>query len=245
MATSTITPPLRPVQTAGESASLMPKHGARSRPLFDGEILRRAFIGCFGKLNPLWLIKNPVIFVVEMGAAMVTAFLAADLWRGAPGIGFEIQIAIWLWFTVLFANFAEAMAEARGKAQADTLRKTKTDSIANRVGGNGKVEQVPASQLRSGDIVVCETGETIPGDGDVIDGIATVDESVITGESAPVIRESGGDRSAVTSEVEGAARPRAQRGGDRAAPWRSGPGVGADLRHDPGPRAPHRQRRRG
>jgi K+-transporting ATPase ATPase B chain len=117
---------------------------------------------------------------------------------GAPGKGFSFQIALWLWFTVLFANFAEAMAEARGKAQADALRKTKTDVIAKRLLANGKSEEVPGSKLRSGDIVLVGTGDLIPGDGEVIDGIATVDESVITGESAPVIRESGGDRSAVT-----------------------------------------------
>jgi K+-transporting ATPase ATPase B chain len=137
------------------------------------------------------------MFVVEVGAALTTVLLFRDLAAGAGGIGFQVQIALWLWFTVLFANFAEAMAEARGKAQAESLRKTKTDSVANRVAGS-KIEQVPASKLRSGDIVVCEAGEIIPGDGEVIEGIATVDESVITGESAPVIRESGGDRSAVT-----------------------------------------------
>ena len=109
-----------------------------------------------------------------------------------------MQIALWLWFTVLFANFAEAMAEARGKAQADTLRKTKTDSMARRIVSPGKTEIVPASKLRAQDVVICEAGDIIPGDGEVIEGIATVDESVITGESAPVIRESGGDRSAVT-----------------------------------------------
>ena len=113
-------------------------------------------------------------------------------------IAFQVQISLWLWFTVLFANFAEAMAEARGKAQADTLRKTKSDSMAKRVCGKDKIEVVPSSKLRAGDIVIAETGDLIPGDGEVIDGIATVDESVITGESAPVIRESGGDRSAVT-----------------------------------------------
>ena len=117
---------------------------------------------------------------------------------GGANLGFTTQIALWLWFTVLFANFAEAMAEARGKAQADTLRKTKSDSVAKRILANGNIESVPASKLRSGDIVTAETGDLIPGDGDVIEGIATVDESVITGESAPVIRESGGDRSAVT-----------------------------------------------
>ncbi|MCX6638134.1 MAG: potassium-transporting ATPase subunit KdpB, partial [Acidobacteria bacterium] len=151
----------------------------------------------FVKLNPVALLKNPVIFVVEVGAAITTIFLIRDLASGALGIGFTLQIAVWLWFTVLFANFAEAMAEARGKAQADSLRKTKTDAMARRV-VNGETEQVPASRLRAGDVVICDAGDMIPGDGEVVEGIATVDESVITGESAPVIRESGGDRSAVT-----------------------------------------------
>jgi K+-transporting ATPase ATPase B chain len=132
-----------------------------------------------------------------VGAVLTTIFLVRDLATGAPNIGFEFQIALWLWFTVLFANFAEAMAEARGKAQADTLRKTRTESVAKRLAG-ARIELVPASKLRSGDTVVCDAGDLIPGDGEVIEGIATVDESVITGESAPVIRESGGDRSAVT-----------------------------------------------
>jgi K+-transporting ATPase ATPase B chain len=188
-----------PVQKAAEDdpTSLLPKKLAHSRPLFDKEIIGRAIKACFGKLNPLTLRKNPVMFVVEVGAALTTIFLVRDIFTGAAGVGFTLQIALWLWFTVLFANFAEAMAEARGKAQADSLRKTKTDAIAKRVAGE-RTEQVPASELRSGDVVICETGDIIPGDGDVIDGIATVDESVITGESAPVIRESGGDRSAVT-----------------------------------------------
>jgi K+-transporting ATPase ATPase B chain len=138
------------------------------------------------------------MFVVEVGAFVTTLFLARDIFIGAREIGFTFQIVLWLWFTVLFANFAEAMAEARGKAQADSLRKTKTDAMAKRVVNSGRIEQVPASQLRSGDTVLVEAGDLIPSDGDVIDGIATVDESVITGESAPVIRESGGDRSAVT-----------------------------------------------
>ena len=129
---------------------------------------------------------------------MTSVICIRDLFQGAAGAGFTLQITLWLWFTVLFANFAEAMAEARGKAQADTLRKTKTDSIAKKISANGSMESVPSSKLRAGDIVICEASDTIPGDGDVIDGIATVDESVITGESAPVIRESGGDRSAVT-----------------------------------------------
>jgi K+-transporting ATPase ATPase B chain len=188
-----------PVQKPSEDdpTSLLPKKLAHSRPLFDREIIGRAIKACFGKLNPITLRKNPVMFVVEVGAALTTIFLVRDIFTGAAGVGFTLQIALWLWFTVLFANFAEAMAEARGKAQADSLRKTKTDAIAKRVAGE-RTEQVPASELRSGDVVICETGDIIPGDGDVIDGIATVDESVITGESAPVIRESGGDRSAVT-----------------------------------------------
>jgi potassium-transporting ATPase ATP-binding subunit len=182
----------------GDSTSLLPKKLAHSRPLFDPEIVSRAVRASFGKLNPVTLAKNPVMFVVEVGAALTTVFLIRDIATGAAGLGFSIQIALWLWFTVLFANFAEAMAEARGKAQADSLRKTKTDAIAKRVRTNGEVEHVASSQLRAGDVVVCDAGDLIPGDGEVIDGIATVDESVITGESAPVIRESGGDRSAVT-----------------------------------------------
>ena len=180
------------------SADLLPQKLAKSRPLFDGEILRRAIGESFRKLNPVTLAKNPVIFVVEVGALMTTVLLIRDAADGSSEFGFNIQIALWLWFTVLFANFAEAMAEARGKAQADSLRKTKTDSIAKRVLSNGNTEKVAASQLRAGDMVICEAGDIIPGDGEVVDGIATVDESVITGESAPVIRESGGDRSAVT-----------------------------------------------
>ena len=181
-----------------DPAELLPKKLAHSRPLFDPEILRRATRDSFVKLNPVRLLKNPVIFVVEVGAVVTTLLLACDFATGAEGIGFNLQIALWLWFTVLFANFAEAMAEARGKAQADTLRKTKSDSHARRLLPDGKVEEVSASQLRSGDLVLCAAGEIIPGDGEVVEGIATVDESVITGESAPVIRESGGDRSAVT-----------------------------------------------
>ena len=166
--------------------------------MFDREIVARAVRESFVKLNPITLLKNPVMFVVEVGAALTTVFVVRDIAIGAAGIGFGIQIALWLWFTVLFANFAEAMAEARGKAQADTLRKTKTESIAKRERADGRIEEVPASQLRAGDIVVCQASELIPGDGEVIEGVASVDESVITGESAPVIRESGGDRSAVT-----------------------------------------------
>jgi K+-transporting ATPase ATPase B chain len=181
-----------------DPTELLPKKLAHARPLFDRDILRRATKESFVKLNPKTLMKNPVIFVVEAGALVTSVFLVRDFAAGATELSFNLQISLWLWFTVLFANFAEAMAEARGKAQADTLRKTKTDSVAKRILADGEFENVSASQLRAGDVVLCETGDIIPGDGDVIEGIATVDESVITGESAPVIRESGGDRSAVT-----------------------------------------------
>ncbi len=184
--------------TQTDSTSLLPRKLSRSRPLFDREIVGRAVHASFAKLNPITLMRNPVMFVVEVGAALTTAFLLRDVFAGAAPVSFEVQIALWLWFTVLFANFAEGMAEARGKAQADSLRKTKTDAAAKRVLSGGRTEQVPASALRAGDLVICEAGDLIPGDGEVIEGIATVDESVITGESAPVIRESGGDRSAVT-----------------------------------------------
>jgi K+-transporting ATPase ATPase B chain len=178
--------------------TLIPKKLVRARPLFDPELVGRALKESFVKLNPVTLQKNPVIFVVEVGAALTAAFLIRDAFIRALSLGFGLQIDLWLWFTVLFANFAEAMAEARGKAQADALRKTRSESIAKRFLAKDKMETVPASRLRAGDVVLCEVGDIIPGDGEVIEGIATVDESVITGESAPVIRESGGDRSAVT-----------------------------------------------
>jgi potassium-transporting ATPase ATP-binding subunit len=188
-----VTPPL-----IDDLTTLIPKKLVRARPLFDPELVGRALKDSFKKLNPFTLLKNPVIFVVEVGAALVGVFLLRDAFTRASSLGFELQIDLWLWFTVLFANFAEAMAEARGKAQADTLRKTRSESIAKRLVAKDKMEAVPASKLRAGDVVLCEVGDIIPGDGEVIEGIATVDESVITGESAPVIRESGGDRSAVT-----------------------------------------------
>jgi K+-transporting ATPase ATPase B chain len=190
---TTVTPPL-----LDDLTELIPKRLVRARPLFDPELVGRALRDSVVKLNPVTLLKNPVIFVVEVGAALTAVFLIRDTFIGASGLGFELQIDLWLWFTVLFANFAEAMAEARGKAQADTLRKTRSESVAKRLVGKGKVEAIASSQLRAGDVVLCEVGDIIPGDGEVIEGIATVDESVITGESAPVIRESGGDRSAVT-----------------------------------------------
>src|SRR5437879_5294056 len=198
MPTTTTEFQVSPQTPPDDPTSLLPKKLARSRPLFDPEIVSRAIRASFAKLNPVSLLKNPVMFVVEVGAAITTVLLVRDMFTGAGGIGFQLQISIWLWFTVLFANFAEAMAEARGKAQADSLRKTKTDVLAKRLTASGKIEEVPGASLRAGDVVLCEAGSLIPGDGEVIEGIATIDESVITGESAPVIRESGGDRSAVT-----------------------------------------------
>src|SRR5215471_3950171 len=172
--------------------------GKRTRPLFDPPIVRRALVDCLMKLNPATLVKNPVMFVVEVGAALTTVLTFRTMATGGAGLAFEAQISAWLWFTVLFANFAEAMAEGRGKAQADSLRKTKSDASAKKLGAGGSVTVVPAATLRKDDLCLCEPNDIIPGDGEVIEGIASVDESVITGESAPVIRESGGDRSAVT-----------------------------------------------
>ncbi len=191
-------PPVAPKPEIKEEGTSLISRGVRSRPLFDPEIMKRAMKESFVKLNPVTVAKNPVMFVVEVGAALTTIFVVKDAFGGIGGTLFGTQIALWLWFTVLFANFAEAMAEARGKAQADALRKTKTDTMARKLLPNDKFEMVAASKLRAGDVVYCEAGYLIPGDGEVIEGIASVDESVITGESAPVIRESGGDRSAVT-----------------------------------------------
>jgi K+-transporting ATPase ATPase B chain len=171
----------------------------KSQPIFDTTIVRRALLDALLKLSPRQMVRNPVMFVVEVGAAVTTLLLVRDLIAGhTAALAFNAQITLWLWFTVLFANFAEAMAEGRGKAQADSLRKARVQMIARRLTGRDEEERVPASQLKKGDRVICETGDTIPGDGEVIEGIASVDESAITGESAPVIRESGGDRSAVT-----------------------------------------------
>src|SRR5712692_10617951 len=168
--------------------------------LFDPEILRPAVLESLRKLAPQYVMKNPVMFVVEVGSVLTTLLWLRDLIAPAPGaapLWFTASVSLWLWFTVIFANFAEAVAEGRGKAQAATLRKMRKETTARRL-VNGREEQVSASMLRKGDIVVAEAGDLIPGDGEVIEGIASVDESAITGESAPVIRESGGDRSAVT-----------------------------------------------
>jgi len=167
------------------------------RALWDPKIVRRALLDSFLKLNPRTMMKNPVMFVVEVGSVITSALLVRDALAGDGNLGFNLQITLWLWFTVLFANFAEAMAEGRGKAQADTLRKAKSETIAHRL-LNGRTEDVPGSKLRADDVVIVSAGEFIPGDGEIIEGVASVDESAITGESAPVIRECGGDRSAVT-----------------------------------------------
>ncbi|HLK03864.1 MAG TPA: potassium-transporting ATPase subunit KdpB [Candidatus Acidoferrum sp.] len=161
-------------------------------------LVRRAVFDSFIKLDPRVLYKNPVMFVVEIGAIVTTVDLLHGIAKHVPGFGFSLQITLWLWFTVLFANFAEAMAEGRGKAQAETLRKARSETLARRLTESGAEEKVPGSKLASGDLVLVCAGEMIPGDGEIIEGIASVDESAITGESAPVIRECGGDRSAVT-----------------------------------------------
>ena len=173
----------------------------KERSLFDPAIVRPAIWESFRKLVPQHVIKNPVMFVVEIGSVLTTLILLRDLFAptaGSQPLWFTFNVSFWLWFTVVFANFAEAVAEGRGKAQAATLRKMRQETIARRLVNGRREETVSASALRKGDTVVVEAGEIIPGDGDVIEGIASVDESAITGESAPVIRESGGDRSAVT-----------------------------------------------
>jgi K+-transporting ATPase ATPase B chain len=170
----------------------------KARSLFDRAILTRAVRDSFKKLDPRWQARNPVMFVVEVGAAATSIFFVRDLVRHTGLSGFDFAIAAWLWFTVLFANFAEAVAEGRGKAQAEALRKTKSDTYARLLHDNGTEERVTSTSLRKGDRFVVEAGEIVPADGEVLEGAATVDESAITGESAPVIRESGGDRSAVT-----------------------------------------------
>jgi potassium-transporting ATPase ATP-binding subunit len=171
---------------------------AKSRSIWDLQIVGTAALDSFRKLDPRTMMRNPVMFVVEVGSVLTTIRLLLDAVARRPNLGFEIQITFWLWLTVLFANFAEAMAEGRGKAQADTLRKARTETVANRLIAGGKTESVPAASLRKGDAVMVKAGEFIPADGEIVEGVASVDESAITGESAPVIRESGGDRSAVT-----------------------------------------------
>src|SRR5262245_30038887 len=174
---------------------------AQKRPLFDPPIVRRAMGDALAKLNPRHMVRNPVMFVVLIGSVYTTFVLLRDIAGGRPDWAFTLQLTLWLWFTVLFANFAEAMAEGRGKAQADTLRRSRTQTRAKRLldaERRDQFEDVGAQELRKGELVLCTPGDVIPGDGEVVDGVASVDESAITGESAPVVREAGGDRSAVT-----------------------------------------------
>ena len=167
----------------------------RKKAIWEWKIVRRAIWDALLKLSPRKMMGNPVMFVVEIGSVITTILL----FKGGGAFKFNLQITLWLWFTVLFANFAEAMAEGRGKAQADTLRRARSETIANRIiSEDGRVEQVPSSRLKANDLVFVSAGEFIPSDGEIIEGVASVDESAITGESAPVIREAGGDRSAVT-----------------------------------------------
>ena len=167
----------------------------RKKAVWEWKIVLNAIKDALLKLNPRKMMGNPVMFVVEIGSVITTALL----FKGGSAFKFNLQITLWLWFTVLFANFAEAMAEGRGKAQADTLRRARSETMANRIlGTDGRIEQVPSSKLRTCDLVFVSAGEFIPSDGEIVEGVASVDESAITGESAPVIREAGGDRSAVT-----------------------------------------------
>lgn len=168
---------------------------SRKKAIWEWNIIRRALVDALRKLNPRTMMGNPVMFVVEIGSVITTVLL----FKGGTAFKFNLQITLWLWFTVLFANFAEAMAEGRGKAQADTLRKARSETIANRIlAGDSQIEHVPSSKLKAGDLVFVSANELIPSDGEILEGVASVDESAITGESAPVIREAGGDRSAVT-----------------------------------------------
>ncbi len=192
---TTEAPPVDPTQVVIEHKEA--RRAARRRSLSDRNVIRGAIRQSFSRLDPRNQLKNPVMFVVEVGALLVSLFFVTAL-LGGNFSGFTIQIAIWLWGTVLFANFAEAMAEGRGKAQAESLRRTKVDTVSNKVMEDGTMVSVRGQDLRKGDIVKVEAGDVIPADGMVIRGVASVDESAITGESAPVIRESGGDRSGVT-----------------------------------------------
>src|SRR5438874_7637731 len=171
--------------------------------MLDPKIVMPAIGSAFAKLDPRIMIKSPVMFVVEVVAALTTAIFLRDVATGGEHLGFAFQIILWLWFTVLFANFAEAVAEGRGKAQAESLKKTRTESQAKLLTGTDRTyRMVPGTSLKVGDIVLVEAGDNIPSDGEVIEGVASVNEAAITGESAPVIRESGGDRSAVTGGTQ-------------------------------------------
>jgi potassium-transporting ATPase ATP-binding subunit len=190
MTVETKTPPQAPMVRLGQSPTKRVK-----KALWEWKIVRRALWDSLLKLNPRTMMANPVMFVVEIGSVITTVLL----FKGGAAFKFNLQITLWLWFTVVFANFAEAMAEGRGKAQADTLRRARSETVANRlIASDGRLERIASSKLKAGDLVVVSAGEFIPSDGEIIEGVASVDESAITGESAPVIREAGGDRSAVT-----------------------------------------------
>src|SRR6476469_4115920 len=195
-------------------AKLFNMSKSKSKSLWDAKIVRQALIDAFSKLGPRSMLRNPVMFVVEVGSVLTTVLLVRDSLAHQPGFGFDLSIALWLWFTVLFANFAEAMAEGRGKAQAESLRRARQELTAKKLGTvesasephavwsrtlnqSGACIVVSVNELKKGDVVLVEAGDFIPADGEVIEGVASVNESAITGESAPVIRESG-DRSAVT-----------------------------------------------
>jgi K+-transporting ATPase ATPase B chain len=167
------------------------------KSVWQYDIVIKAIKGSFVKLNPVTLLRNPVMLVVELGSAMVT-YIAFRNMAAGRSYGFDIQISLWLWFTVLFANFAEALAEGKGKAQAEALKKARSETSANKVLDDGALETVPSSDLRKDDVVIVKDGEIIPVDGEITEGVSLVDESAITGESAPVVREFGGDKSGVT-----------------------------------------------
>lgn len=175
------------------------KSQTKNQSLFQGPIVRQALINSFKKLNPLIMMRNPVMFVVEVGTFITLLMILVPGYFGVQNqLGYTVAVFIILLFTILFANFAEALAEGRGKAQADSLKKTKADTVAKRLNDKGEIEEVSSTQLRKGDIVLVETGDLVPGDGEIIEGLASIDESAITGESAPVIKEAGGDFSSVT-----------------------------------------------
>ena len=167
------------------------------KSVWHAEIIIDAIKGSFYKLNPITLVRNPVMLIVELGSVVVTYIAFTEMSAG-KNFGFNIQISLWLWFTVLFANFAEALAEGKGKAQAEALKKSRSETSANKLLPNGAIENIPSILLRKGDIVVVIDNEIVPIDGEIIDGVSLIDESAITGESAPVVRESGGDKSGVT-----------------------------------------------
>src|SRR5262245_53685715 len=189
-----LTPPTRRTPETDDMKEIAARRQATGTGIWQGPLVRAAALQSLVKLDPRLVARNPVMFVVEVGALVTTVALIQQLATGSGDRGFTLQIALWLWFTVAFTNFAEAMAEARGKAQADTLRATRRDTPARRLVG-GREETVSSTALRKGDLVLVREGEIVPGDGEVIEGVAYVNEAAITGESAPVLKEPGTDRS--------------------------------------------------